>query len=384
MIELSEALDLVVQNAYKNTSELVAISQASNRVLTEDIIAPINLPPFDASAMDGWAVNTNSTLPLKIQGESKAGSTEKYNLQEGHAIQIFTGSAIPDGADCVIRIEDITKTDDTVDFDASLLIKDQFIRHEGNHVQKDNIVLEKGQKLQSAGIALIQHLGITEVQVRKNPKVSVFVTGDELVDPGQALEYGQIYESNSIMIQSALEKDGITDINIIRVEDSLDATIKAIETEKESDILIFSGGISVGDHDYVQPALNHFGLQTHFYKVRSKPGKPALFGEINNQAVFALPGNPASALVSYLTYVRTYLKGEAPVFHQGKLAHDFNNRSRRPSFVRSKISNEGINILDGQDSHVLKSFAKADAICLLTEERQYSKGEVLPYIIFDL
>lgn len=384
MIELSEALDLVVQNAYNNSSETIAVAQASNRILTEDIVAPINLPPFNASAMDGWAVNTQSTPPLKIQGESKAGSTEKYKLQEGYAIQIFTGSAIPEGADCVIRIEDISKTEESVDFDPSLLIKDQFIRHEGNHVQKESVVLEKGQKLHAAGIALIQHLGITEVQVQKNPKVSLFITGDELVDPGQDLQYGQIYESNSIMIQSALEKDGITDVHIIRVEDSLEATIKSIEAEKESDILIFSGGISVGEHDYVQPALNQFGLKTHFYKVRQKPGKPILFGEIKDQKVFALPGNPASALVSYLTYIRTFLKGELPTYHYAQLAHDFNNKSRRPNFARAKVNNEGITILDGQDSHILKSFAKANAICLLSEERQFNKGELLPYIIFDL
>jgi molybdopterin molybdotransferase len=384
MIELSEALNIILNNHYQNESEQILIQDALGSELAEDIIAPIDLPPFDASSMDGWAVNTKDESPLEIQGEIKAGNTNRFTLDDGKALKIFTGSALPQGANCVIRKEDIEISDGQIHFSNEVLIDQKFIRNQGNHVQSGHVVLQRGQKLNAAGIALIQHLGIKDIQIKKLPKVTVFITGDELQDLGNALKFGQIYESNSIMLESMLKNDHIKDIHMVRVKDTFEATKEAILNENKSDILIFSGGISVGDHDYVEPVLSELGLNTHFYKVRQKPGKPILFGELNHQSVFALPGNPASALVSYIVYIRTFLNGKLPLYQKAKLIHDYHNKSRRPNFARAIMSSKGIQILDGQDSHILKSFAKANALVLLEQEGQYPKGESLSYILFDL
>ena len=384
MIELSEALNIILDNHYQNKSEPICIEDALGCELAEDIIAPIDLPPFDASSMDGWAVNTSDKSPLDIQGEIKAGNTNHFVLESGKALKIFTGSALPKNANCVIRKEDIDVSNGKIHFSNDVLIDEKFIRHQGNHVKSGTEVLPSGQKLNAAGIALIQHLGIKEIQVKRLPKVTVFITGDELQDLGKELAFGQIYESNSIMLKSMLQSDHIKSIQVARVKDTYDATKEAVLAEKESDILIFSGGISVGDHDYVEPVLSDLGLKTHFYKVRQKPGKPILFGQLNHQSVFALPGNPASALVSYIVYIRTFLYGKLPLYQKAVLKHDYKNNSRRPNFARAIIDNDGVQILDGQDSHILKSFAKANALVLFENAGTFIKGESLSYLLFDL
>ena len=383
MIEIKEALDLVLKNRASYPVIDMKAKDALNHFLAEDIYSNIDLPPFDNSSMDGYAVNSKGGLSAQIIGEIKTGDGSEFELNPGEAYRIFTGAKIPYGADSIIIQENVIRTDNSITFPQDSLVRGRYIRKKGGHITVDQLVVKKGSLLSPAHIAIISSLGLSSIKVESKPTITLFITGDELVQPGSIIEEGQIYESNSQMLYSALKNDHFNNLKIVHLPDDFEKTKLEIEMNlSSSDILIFSGGISVGDHDYVKPALDSLNLNTIFYKVKQKPGKPLLFGKVENKTVFALPGNPASALTSYYIYIRSYLFNDKPLFLKASLKKNFYNKVNRPNFTRSLIKNEEVEVLEGQESHILLSYLKANCLALLDEEKEYKKGELINYYKF--
>lgn len=373
MIAVKEALFILNSNIPKLKVEQLSLLDAQNHTLAHDVISNINMPPFRQSAMDGYALNIHDSLCYKLIGEIKAGDAHKIVLKPGETIKIFTGAAVPDSANAVMQIEKTDITNQTLVLKESIALHTN-IRPIGEQIKANTIALSKGTKLNAAAIGYLAGLGITTVTVFKKPTVGILVTGNELVKPGSILEYGKIYESNSIMLHAALIDSGIKKTNIYQVNDDFLNTKNSIEKALyENDILLISGGISVGDYDFVKGALDELKVETLFYKVNQKPGKPLLVGKFLDKLVFALPGNPAASLTCYYIYVQPILKkiageiaNEYQNFHK-EIAHDFTVNNTRSQFLKASYLDNNVTVLSHQNSSMLNTFAVSNCILHLPE-----------------
>lgn len=368
MISVTEAFELLKKNLPAKNETKLSLIDALNCTLSRDILSPINMPPFRQSAMDGYALNYNNTLSYEIIGEIKAGDEISFDLQQGQAVKIFTGAAVPNSANTVIQIEKVVLEENKI------LLNEEFnlnvnIKAIGEQIKENEIALKSGTKLNPAAIGFLAGLGITAVDVYKKPSVGILITGNELVKLGEMLTYGKVYESNSIMLQAALLNIGFDKINMYEVNDDFERTKDKIETAiSENDILLISGGISVGDYDFVKASLDKLGVQTLFYKVNQKPGKPLLTGKINEKIIFALPGNPAASLTCYYIYVEPLLKaisGENNFTNssiQQKLAHSITVNNTRNQFLKGSLKENKVSVLSHQQSSMLNSFALANCL----------------------
>ena len=374
MISVSEAIQIIESVKTSLSKGKTDIDLSLNKVLAENIISPINMPPFKQSAMDGYAIKLTDSNTYKLVEESKAGDGKNIQLEEGQAARIFTGALVPDNADTVVIQEHVKRSNGTIVIN-KLPIRFSNVRPTGEQVKKGEIVLKKGQLLNAAAIGFLAGIGINKVFVYKTPKVTIIVTGNELQEPGKDLEVGKIYESNSIMLSSALKTIGITDITTLKTKDTFDATRSVIaKALLHSDVVLVSGGISVGDYDFVQEALKENGVEELFYKVNQKPGKPLWFGRKNDQFVFGLPGNPASALSCFYIYVTPLLKkisGAKDIHLQRVKANsisDYKNTTGKTLFLKGMLYNNIVEILHGQQSSMLHSFAKSNALVRIPNE----------------
>lgn len=390
MIKVEEALDLVKINSHSLPSENIDLKNSLGRALSEEVSSPINMPPFRQSAMDGYAVNSNTENEYRLIGEVAAGSSQTYCLKEGEAIRIFTGAMVPDSADLVIAQENITRVEDRI---TSTVISKmgQHIRPLGEQIKEGEVALKKGTTINPAGIGFLASIGVTEVNVHMQPKITIVVTGNELVVPGEKLLPGQIYESNSIMLKSIIEKHGFTEINIITIKDDYVSTKSSLmKAFEQSDLVIVTGGISVGDYDFVGKALTEIGCETIFYKVKQKPGKPIFFGKQKDRTVFALPGNPAAALTSFYIYVLPHLNALAGKSFEGLrqsneiITEDYVKKGDRGQFLKALTINGKVKILDGQASSMLHTFASANALIYIPSEvTSLKKGDSVLVYHFD-
>ena len=374
MISVSEALQIIESVKTSLSKGKTDIDMSLNKVLAEDIISPINMPPFRQSAMDGYAIKLTDSNSYKLVEESKAGDGKKIHLEEGQAARIFTGALVPDDADTVVIQEHVKRSNGTIVIN-KLPVRLANVRPTGEQVKKGEIVLKKGQLLNAAAIGFLAGIGINKVFVYKTPKVAIIVTGNELQESGKDLEEGKIYESNSIMLSSALRTIGITNITTLKTKDTFDATRSVIaKALLHSDVVLVSGGISVGDYDFVQEALKENGVEELFYKVNQKPGKPLWFGRKNDQFVFGLPGNPASALSCFYIYVTPLLKkiSGAKDIHLPRVKansiSDYKNTTGKTLFLKGMLYNNIVEILHGQQSSMLHSFAKSNALVRIPNE----------------
>ena len=300
MIAVEEALRLIQeeQNVITET-ETIATQEALGRVLSKSIQALIALPSFRQSAMDGYALHIGTGLTYTVVGEQKAGDAKTFDLKAGECVRIFTGAAVPDTANAVVIQEKVKRFETKIELE-NLPQLGQNIRAQGTQIKKGSFPLEKGQVLNPAGLGLIQSLGIQKVKVFRKPRVCVIVTGNELLPPGSTLSEGKIFESNSLILKAALHQIQIEPQIITGVPDQLEDTEDVLkEAFATSDLVLISGGISVGDYDFVGKALQNLGVKDIFYKVRQRPGKPLYFGKKGNTFCFALPGNPASTLTCF-------------------------------------------------------------------------------------
>lgn len=390
MIKVEEALTIIEANSAKMPAQQIAVSKALGYVLAEKVISPIHMPPFRQSAMDGYAFIHSIKHQYDIVSTSQAGDHSNLKLNANEAVRIFTGAFVPDDADTVVMQEHVIANKNSI-LIAAMPVKSANIRPKGEQIAKDDIVFEAGTLMTPAAIGFLASLGITEIKVHKKPKVAVLVTGNELVKPGEKLKKGKIYESNSVMLQAALETIGIKKTKVYSVKDNLKATKKALKSIlKKYDIVLISGGISVGDYDFVKEALLQNDVKELFYKINQKPGKPMFFGSKNETLVFALPGNPASSLTNFYIYVVPAIKSRIGFLeiHKTKvirkLNSDLKNNTGKTLFLKAKYNETHVEVLDSQSSAMLNTFAVANSLLIVPEGiEEYKKGQLVTLLPID-
>ena len=385
MITVEEAFELVENNVIPTQiSILCKTTNALGLVLAEDVSSPINMPPFRQSAMDGYALNIHHGSSYTIIDEVKAGDGHHPILKIGDAVRIFTGSAVPNTANTVVIQEKVTADKNQLQLNNPVKLKEN-IRSKGEQIKEGDIALKKGTKLTPAAIGFLLTLGIIEVTVFKKPKIGLVITGNELIKAGQPLSYGKIYESNSGMLYTGLLGLGYTDVTQYKVKDDYNSTVMILDKViSENDMILITGGISVGDYDFVGKALLELGTEQVFYRVKQKPGKPLFFGKIKNKPIFALPGNPASALSNFYVYVHPALEKLSGnlnfSINKGKafLSDEYLKKGDRAQFLKAYHKNGEVSILEGQSSAMLHTFAIANAIVYIPGEvSKYSKGDLI-------
>ena len=370
MITVEEAKELILNAVDKQEVVKMGIAEASGHFLASDIVSPVSLPLFNQSAMDGYAFKfENVNEQMTVVDEVPAGEIRAIQTETGEAVRIFTGAKVPDSCDTVV-MQELTKVEgDALRVHDEGLKPGGNIRKKGSQIMKGDMAMKKGEKLTAAAIGFLASLGVDEVQVYKKPTVAIIATGSELIKPGNQLQEGQIFESNTYMLEAALLKLDIQP-KIIVVKDDESETRNAIATcLNEVDMLVLSGGISVGDYDYVKDALTVEGVNDVFYKIKQKPGKPLYFGKCDKKLVFALPGNPAAALSCFYEYVLpsiNLLMGieEDPFLSKIKLPlrNSFRKKPGRANFLKGNTDLKSVEILDGQTSDVLRSFSVANCL----------------------
>ncbi len=371
MISVEEAKKHIVDFSPRLKSISLNVSESFGYVLSENVVSLIDMPPFPQSAMDGYALGNGPKTgesKFRLIGEVAAGSSVPYDLKAGECVRIFTGAAVPESATAVVQQEWIERDGDAVILQREVA-EMMHIRPKGEQMKTGEVALEKGTLITPGTIGFLHMLGITSVNVYAKPKTTILITGNELVEPGTGLNHGQIFESNSRMLISALQREG-TDSESHRISDSLDETIEIIGNALETnDLIIITGGISVGDHDHVGMALAELGVKEVFYKVAQKPGKPLFFGTKDGKAVFALPGNPAASLTCFYEYVLSLLQkfyGRKDVClpsFQLPLAEQNSIRPLgRAQFLKATVQSGSVEILEGQSSAMLNTFALANAL----------------------
>lgn len=386
MITVEKALDQVQQNTHELSTEYVMRSHLLGRTLGEDILAPIDLPSFDQSAMDGYAFNLDencSTYKL-LETILQAGSAENPIVNKGECVRIFTGGRVPDTANCVVQQELVSADGNKITITAQV-DQGKNIRLCGEQIKKGEVALKKGTKITAAGIGFLAGLGVKGANVFLLPTIGLITTGNELVKPDQSLKSGQIYESNSYMLKAALETAQFNVANEMTLKDDYVATVGGIKKILDySDVVLITGGISVGDYDYVKKALLELGVAEIFYKVSQKPGKPLFFGKKNKKVVFALPGNPAAALTCFYVYVLPALNQMTGNNFVGlsqstaKITTDFTPKGTRALFLKGKKVGEEVQILKSQSSAMLDTFAIANCLIYLPQPIQpICKGDLV-------
>ncbi len=368
MVSVQDAFSILKSNLPSLQEKECSLVQARKHVLSQTLFSPINMPPFRQSAMDGFALCLHDDLVYEIIGEIKAGDVHQVVLLPGQAIKIFTGAAVPDSAQAVIQIEKVTVKEQQLLLE-TLVRPETNVRPVGEQIAAGELALEKGTLLNAAAIGFLAGLGFTSVKVYQKPSIAIVVTGNELVSPGTPLEYGKVYESNGIMLESALKEAYFDQVNTYAVNDDFENTKNILHKAlSENDVVLVSGGISVGDYDFVAAALKELEVETLFYKVNQKPGKPLFAGKQKNKLVFALPGNPAASLTCFYVYVLptlSILSGKEENYNQSQkiaLAHDYSVNNSRAQFLKATISGDEVTVLSHQASSMLNSFSIANAL----------------------
>jgi molybdopterin molybdotransferase len=381
MVSVQDAFSILKNNLPESKEVEYSLLQARKHVLSQTLYSPINMPPFRQSAMDGFALCLHDTLEYHIIGEIKAGDSHQITLLPGQAIKIFTGAAVPDSAQAVIQIEKVLAKEGVLQLQ-ELPKEGANVRPIGEQISQGNLALEKGTMLNAAAIGFLAGLGLTSVKVYKKPAIGVVITGNELVKPGSPLEYGKVYESNGIMLESALKEAYFDAVKLYEVNDNFENTKNKLrEALSDNDVVLVSGGISVGDYDFVARALKELEVETLFYKVNQKPGKPLFAGKLKDKIVFALPGNPAACLTCFYVYVLptlAILSGNATNFNQTKaisLTHDYSVRNTRSQFLKASIVNDEATVLSHQASSMLNSFSVSNGLVYVENgEYELEKG----------
>lgn len=378
MISVPEAISQIKKNTLSLTIGSQSIGSALGSVLAENIISPINLPLFDQSAMDGYAIiykDFSSMKNIKIIGEVAAGGVFKKKVVLGQAVRIFTGAPVPAGATAVVMQEKTEVDNGFLVISDQYLKRDSNIRKKGSQIKQGQIALKKGSELTAGAIGYLAALGITTVKTICKPRISIIATGSELIKPGKPLKPGQIYESNSFALDAALKSINIKALNITAVSDNETKILNSLKRSiQNADIILITGGISVGDYDFTGISLKNLGVKNIFYKIKQKPGKPLFFGKTGKTLIFGLPGNPAAVLSCFYEYVFPaiqIMQGRKNIFlkkAQLPISKNYSKKSGLSLFLKGKISGECVIPLEGQESFVLSSFAVADCLIYLPEE----------------
>ncbi|TAG14344.1 MAG: molybdopterin molybdenumtransferase MoeA [Sphingobacteriia bacterium] len=378
MKSVKEAKNIVVENAIRLHSIMLNLNDALGYTVSDSIFSPFQLPNFRQSSMDGYAIQFKDIQnTLIVQDELPAGIAKEIQLKEGQAIKVFTGGPIPDDANMVVQKEWVSVCENKISIDAEKIISNKIqtglnIRERGSAIEKNELVIAKGTVLNSFQISLLASLGLTKIAVYKKPNIAIIITGNELVQPGNSLLKGQVYESNSFGLKAALKSAGIESVNIFFAKDTLTETVDSIQQALAwADLVLLTGGISVGDYDFVATACASVGIETLFHGVLQKPGKPLFVGKINSRLVFGLPGNPSSVLSCFQQYVLpalALLTGKLPPSPEMiPLQHSFEKKAGLCFFLKAYVSNGRVSVLPAQASFQLSAFTQANCWIELEE-----------------
>ncbi len=388
MLSVQEAKNLITQHTTTLLPTKTALQNAALKVLAADTYAPLSIPPFNQSSMDGYAFNYadwKKNNHLIIMGEAPAGITTPVQLAAQQAVRIFTGAPVPQGADTVVMQEKVLVKNDMLIINDEELTPGSNVRPMGSEIEANAIAIKKGTVLTPAAIGFLAGIGIDEIPVYPSPNISIIVTGNELQQPGNTLQYGQVYESNSFSLQTALQQMYITPVSVNMVQDDFDKLKNSIEAAlQNTDLILLTGGVSVGDYDYVANALQACGVVQLFHKVKQKPGKPLYFGKKNETLIFGLPGNPSSVLSCFYQYVYPCIYQQ--MGHSNKslqtiqvpLTHDYDKKPGLTHFIKALYSNGAVTPLQAQESYRLQSFAVGNClVCLPEEGTHFAQGDIV-------
>jgi molybdopterin molybdotransferase len=395
LISVADAQGIVLEHAQRLDAERVPIERAAGRVLAESAAALVDLPPFPSSAMDGFALRAADTegapVRLPVVAHIAAGSPAERPLGPGEAMEISTGAAVPEGADAVIPLELVEETGDTIEI-SEVVARWDNVRDRAGDVSAGQTVLEPGIRLGPAQIAALAAAGVSEVRCTKRPRVGILVTGSELRQPGETLGPGQIYESNGLLLATALQLAGAVPAQLGIVADDADAHERAVERALLGfDMLVTSGGASVGPHDLVRSTQAKLRVEELFWGVAVKPGKPVAFGVRRDHVVFNLPGNPVSVLVTFELFVRPAVNAllglpePLPERRRGILGAAVARNAQREEYVRGVVRRDGeatvVEPLAGRESHMIASAGRAGALVQVEAGTgELSAGDEIRYI----
>jgi molybdopterin molybdotransferase len=424
MISEEEARKKILETVRSLPSRRLSLSQALGCFAAEDYFARLPLPAFDNSAMDGYAVVASSCAKgkrLRVTAEQPAGRDKQLHVSPGEAIRIFTGAPVPQGADAIVMQEDVTRDGDEIVVNTDVEAG-EFVRRRACDLSEGQKILAKGERLRAATIALLASQGISDLTVGGEVNAAILSTGDELVKPGEKLDLGQIYESNSALLGALLHRCGAAVNFLEHCRDERESLRKAIKRGIKNHILIISGGVSVGEHDLVKDILREVGAEIEIWRVAIKPGKPFLFGSfsaeshysegetpaspirspqdesvrpadkmpvLRNCFVFGLPGNPVSAFVTFLQFVRPAILKmmgatnlnlpEVPA----KLAVDLTNEGDRAHYLRGKLEHGKFSPVGRQESHALFGLSQSNALLRLDLGQSLKADEIVDVQIWD-
>jgi molybdopterin molybdotransferase len=389
-LAIGDALDLVLSRVRPLAGETVPVKAAAGRVLREPAAALVDLPPFDSSAMDGYAVRAGDTPgQLRVVGHSAAGTPFSGAVSNGEAVGISTGAEVPVGADAVVPVELVREQGELIEVEA--VAGGSHIRGRGGDVSSGELVVTAGVRLGAPEVGALAAAGLAEVVCGRRPTVAVLATGSELRPPGEPLAPGEIYESNSILLAAQLESAGALVEPLPPVADDPPETRAALARGLDFDVLLTSGGVSVGPHDLVRGLLAELGVEEVFWQVAVRPGKPVAFGVRGSTLVFGLPGNPVSSLVGFELLVRPALEAlqglsdPRPRYLPGRLGSSVKRNGGRDELVRARVRVEAESVvleaLGGQESHMIVRSASADALVLVERgEGELPAGAPVRYL----
>ena len=374
LITIEEARRRVLEAVTRLGDEAISLHDALGRVLAENVSSPLPVPPFDSSAMDGFAVVAGGAAELDVIGEARAGHPFSGALSRGQAVTISTGAVLPEGADAVVPVERVTAVKERVSVQE--VASGENVRRAGEDISLDAVVLEAGALLGPAELGVAASVGRAELRCARKPRVAVLVTGDELTEPGEELPPGGIYSSNAYALSAQVKRAGGEVAQRTTVPDDAEGTRSALESSlDQADVVIVSGGVSVGPHDHVKPALRELGVEEHFWGVSLRPGKPTWFGVRGDTLAFGLPGNPVSAMVTFQLFARpalAALQGAAPDARRVMATldtpiarHPQREQAIRVNLLQSENGPHAAPTKDAQASHVLTSMVGADGLALI-------------------
>jgi molybdopterin molybdotransferase len=383
-----ETSDRVLQAVGSPSIENIPIWEAGNRVLAQDIAASIALPRFDNSTMDGYAVRADEALTgvrLLVCGEQAAGPDLALSVRPGEAVRIYTGAPIPRHADAVIMQEDVDADGRTI-LVREGVTRGENIRVRGGDLCEGQKVASKGSLLTGPKLAAIASQGTSELPVFKRPCVAIFATGSELRSQGEPLNSGEIYETNRILLAQLVTGSGAKGDVFEIVPDLEEAHLQSFQRARSYDAIVVAGGVSVGTKDLVKPTLQRLGAKLELWRVAVKPGKPFMFGRLENTLVFGLPGNPVSAFVTFLLFARPALwklggrsSLELPRA-RARLGEELVNRGDRPHYLRGVYHEGTFKPVGKQESHALFALSQANALCRLEPDQTLGANSLVDVI----
>ncbi len=387
MVSINEALEIIYSNTSKKSREIVPIESAIGLVVAKDYRASFDLPRFDNSAMDGYAVKiSDSGKKVKVKEITYAGDEAQNSFLEGEVVKIMTGAPTPNGCEAIVPIEDVKVFSDGVVLPDNIKI-DMMIRWRGEDIKSGELFLKKDTKVTAYTLALLSSQGVTHIEVYRRPKVVIFSTGEELKAHYEKIEPHQLYNSNAPMFYARAKELGCDVISIASSGDTIDSLKESIEEALDSDLIITSGGVSVGDKDFTIQAFQELGMEILFSKVDIKPGKPTTFGKLNNCLVINLPGNPLAGMVNFEMFVKpTILKlsGTKSFYHplvSTKMATKYTFKAGKNAVILGRWDGTLFAPISNQKPGMVSPLNQADGMVVVTKEISIlEKGKIVKMI----